>query len=293
MKRAMPSRLLAAAFVSWLSVVGVSRAKAQEVKPPAVGPAHPPEGAVVYPPNDLRPDVSVLALLPSSMKNLIAIRAVLVGNDVDRRCQMIVVPGGQSRVSETAVFLRRTGEKASIVTIVARRPAVDILASAQKRAGPAGDWKKHLAPGDMETVEVPVDTDLADKLEQVWELMLDRVREPPDQASAFDASMYYFTHAESEHGHRSGRMEGGDQEWPSRQLVVHPTLAGHLHTVGWAMVEFARSNATDRPKVKAALDELAGKLLERLIVLGHKPPPVKLRRSWDLARQEQPTPHPK
>jgi len=233
---------------------------------------------VVYPANDLQPDLSFLFERALEARQLLAIKRVLLDDARYPRCQMVVEPSDRSPEHEVLVYLTRSGESAEIVTRKARRSVVDLSGDADK-AGTTPEAAERAWASQIETRKAQLDPEVADVLEQVWEVALDRVRDPVRPFKVFHPTYYRFGHWDNEHTFRSGFTIGVDPDQVPAIDVAAPNVESHLRQVGWAMIRYARADAKGQPNAKAALEKQARALLERFRFLGHAPPPVKERRA--------------
>jgi hypothetical protein len=206
---------------------------------------------------DLTPALGVLSVYGSVGRDLSEIRARLLDDDFHRYCQMVTPGTSFYGEGALAVYLTREGESATAV--VGRIPydrSGKKTKATMKRAA--------LAPAT------------ADLLEQVWEMMLERVRLPPKDIELwYDTPTYYFDTC------CVARMDlvGGQFVRP-KGLQTRPE---ELARVGDALVAYVEADAKDRPRREAALVALAEPLRRELAALGAAIPDPKARRDRPTA----------
>jgi hypothetical protein len=202
---------------------------------------------------DLMPQVGVLSVFPLEGRALAEIRARMLSQDLRRHCQMVTPGEGLTRQGALAVYIARARESATAV--VRRLPDL-----------PPGGKSKVIAK------TAPIASATADLLEQVWEMMLERVRLPPRDLDQWnDAATYYFDTCcmdrVSPPGGAFVRASG------------RPTRPEQLARIGDALAAYVEADVKDRAAREATLVELARALRAELAALGGSIPDLEARRA--------------
>ena len=205
---------------------------------------------------DLVPEEGVLRVPAFHGQALLELRAwFLEEHAFHRRCQMLMPGGGLGSPEVFAVYLVRDREKATahLKRLLERKQGEDRPQVSSKSAG--------------------IRSDTADLLEQVWELMLERVRLPPREISLWnDAPTYYFDTCCTE---RSDLVSGSFV----RAGRARRTRPERLAEIGDTLVTYVEAKPANRAAIETDLKKKTRDLLAELITAGGKPPDLKARRS--------------
>ena len=127
--------------------------------------------------------------------------------------------------------------------------------------------------GRVSSKSLELRPETADLLEQVWEMMLERVRLPPRYPVQWhDAPTYYFDTCCAERFD----LVGGQFVRGRRTERTRPE---RLAEVGDALVAYVEAKPADRSVRETELAKLARDLVSRLVAAGGKVPDPKSRRS--------------
>lgn len=235
---------LVAAVVSCLT-----RATAAEAKDEAL------RGDEPLLPQDLQPEEGILRVVALEGRILLDVRDHLLAEHPLRYCQMVTTGGAVGAPDVFAVYIVRNREKAT--------------AYVKRLYEPARNEKE----GRVSSNALALRPESADLLEEVWEMMLERVRLPPPHPAQWnDAPTYYFDTCCTERFD----LVGGQYVRGRRTERTRPE---RLAEVGDALVAYVEAKPADRSIREAELTTVARDLLTRLVAAGGKVPDPKARRS--------------
>lgn len=190
----------------------------------------------------------------------LALRRALLGADVYRKCQMLVVP---SFAAEWCVFIRR--EEGTRPELICRRMKESLYsglmdAVSSDRDPSVGDRGAAAEARALELVKIELETslvfvrpDTADLLEEVWWRMLGRVRYPEKSRSGKDGTTYHFAQW------IVGAVRSGEAWSPDEGTRVDA-----LVTLGEHMRDLAIAEPDARTALEDSLVRDACSLLDRI-----------------------------
>ncbi|HEY0715439.1 MAG TPA: hypothetical protein VGF45_22345 [Polyangia bacterium] len=210
------------------------------------------------PVQDLEPEPGVLAGLSTFELHEVAKKLLPSGEPPVG--MMLVLEDLLYGDKRSVVFLKRTHEPS---TVVLRRFSVK-SDSGKMTDGPVATWT------------ASIDAEAADLIQQVWEMMLGRVRSRPRNAvQYFHPTKYFFGSGYSSGMYLWGRAACNERP---RELIE----------IGRALMSLAESAPESRASLRASLVALARSLRDDLVRLGHEPPNIAERRKREQHLQQPP-----
>src|SRR4051794_7200363 len=168
--------------------------------------------------HDLRPEEGVLGVVAIEGRVLLDVRDLLLDEHRRRYCEMVTTGGALGSPEVFAVYIVRNQEHATAYVKRLYQPAPN------EKEGRVSSKSSDLRP------------ETADLLEQVWEMMLERVRLPPREVAMwFDAPTYYFDTCCTERTD----LVGGEFVRVRRTQRTRPE---RLAEVGDALVAYVEAN---------------------------------------------------